>query len=102
MNEDPFAKNAQRIIKIYHKVLLLMEFLQTKQQVRTININYYDLCYTVIKNRVEKEIINIKNENYENDFIKFNDIIPIHIISIKHRDTILKYRNLRSVLKDYE
>ena len=102
MNEDPFAKNTQRISRKYHKVLLLMKFLQTKPQVRHMNIRYSDLCYTVIKNRDEKEIKNIKNENYENDYIKLNDIIPNHIISIKPRDTILKYRNLRSVLNDYE
>ena len=28
-NQDPFAKNAQGISKIYHEVLLLMKFLQT-------------------------------------------------------------------------
>ena len=31
---DPFAKNAQVISKIYHEVLLLMKFLQTKPQVK--------------------------------------------------------------------
>ena len=31
--EGPFAKNAQGISKIYHEVLLLMKFLQTKPQV---------------------------------------------------------------------
>ena len=30
--EDPFAKNAQGISKIYHEVILLMNFLQTKPQ----------------------------------------------------------------------
>ena len=34
--QDSFAKNAQGISKIYHEVLLLMKFLQTKPQV-----NYY-------------------------------------------------------------
>ena len=46
--EDPFSKNAQGISKIYHEVLLLMKFLQTKPQVKNMNINYYDLYYTVI------------------------------------------------------
>ena len=41
--EDPFAKNAQGISKIYHQLLLLMKFLQTKPQVKNMNINYYDL-----------------------------------------------------------
>ena len=47
--EDPFARNAQAVGKIYHEVLLLMKFLQTKPQVKNMNINYYDLYYTVIK-----------------------------------------------------
>ena len=51
MDEDPFAKNAQSISKIYHEVLLLRKFLQTKLQVKNMNNNYFDLYYTVIKNR---------------------------------------------------
>ena len=53
-DEDPFAKNAQGISKIYHEVLKLMKFLQTKPQVKNMNINYNDLYYTVIRNRDEK------------------------------------------------
>ena len=56
--QDPFAKIAQGISKIYHEVLLLMKFLQTKPQVKNMNINYYDLYYTVIKNR--DDIINCR------------------------------------------
>ena len=41
-DEDPFAKNAQGINKIYHAVLLLMKFLQTKPQVKNTNIKNYD------------------------------------------------------------
>ena len=37
-HEDPFAKNAEGISKIYHGVLLLMKFLQTKPQVKNMNI----------------------------------------------------------------
>ena len=55
--EDPFAKNAQGISKIYHEVLLLMKFLQTKRKVKNMNINYYDLYYTVIKTRNENKDI---------------------------------------------
>ena len=51
--QDPFAKNSQVISKIYHEVLLLMKFLQTKPQVKNMNFEYYDLYYTVIKNRDE-------------------------------------------------
>ena len=58
MDEDPFAKNAQRISKIYHEVVLLNKFLHTKPQVKNTNINYHDLYYTVIKNRDEKENVN--------------------------------------------
>ena len=84
MDEDPFAKNAQGISKIYHEVLMLMKFLQTKPQVKNMNINYYDLYYTVIRNRDDKEIL---DNQYENDFINFDDfIIPNH----KPRETILR------------
>ena len=87
--EDPFAKNAQGIGKIYHEVLMLMRFLQTKPQVKNMNIKYYDLYYTVIKNRDEKEIV-IDKVN-ENDYIDFDDFFnPNHYIGIKPRETILK------------
>ena len=46
--EDPFVKNAQGISKVYHDVLLLMKFLQTKPRVKNMIINYFDLYYTVI------------------------------------------------------
>ena len=81
-DENPFAKNTQGISKIYHEVLLLMKFLQTKPQIQQMNINYYDLFYTVIKNRDEKEIVDNK---YENDYICLNDvIIPNHYVGIKN------------------
>ena len=40
--EDPVAKKAQGISKIYHEVLLSMKFLQTKPQVKNMNIDYYN------------------------------------------------------------
>ena len=46
--ENPFSKNAQGFSKIYHEVLLLMKFLQTKSQVKNMNTKYYDFslyCY---------------------------------------------------------
>ena len=87
-DQDPFTKNAQGISKIYHEVLLLMKFLQTKPQVKNMNINYYDLYYTVIKTRDEnKDIDNLYNDD-GNDYIdKNNFIIPNHNIS---RETILR------------
>ena len=83
-DEDPFAKNAQEFSKIYHEVFLLKKFLQTKSQVKNKNINYYDLNYTVIKNRKEKETV---DNIYENDFISLNDvIIPNDYVGIKGRE----------------
>ena len=39
IHEDPFSRNAQGISKIYHEVLLSKKFLQTKPQVKIMNIN---------------------------------------------------------------
>ena len=89
--QDPFAKNAQGISKTYHEVLLLMKFLQTKPQIKNMNIKYYDLYNTVIKTRDENKDIDNQYDNDENDYINFHDFItPNHNISIKPRDTILR------------
>ena len=64
MDEDPSIKNAQGINKNYHEVLLLVKSLQTKPQVKNMNIKYYDLYYTVIKNRGDKKF---EDNQYEND-----------------------------------
>ena len=56
-DENHFANNAQGLSKVYHEVLLLMKLLQSIPQVKNMNINYYVLYYTVIKNREEKEIV---------------------------------------------
>ena len=83
-DEDTFAKNAQGISKIYHEVLLLMKFLQTKPQVKNMNINYYDLYYTVIKNRDENKYMDFQ---YENDYISLNDVIlPNHYVGVEGRE----------------
>ena len=81
--EDPFSKNAQGISKIYHEVLLLMKFLQTKSQIKNMNINYYDLYYTVNKTRDDKEIVN--NNDNEIDFIT-----PNHYFGRKNDNEILR------------
>ena len=52
-----------------------MKFLQTKPQVKKMNNNYSDLYYTVIKIRVDREIVNDNCEKIENDYINFNDFI---------------------------
>ena len=89
--EDPISKNALGIIKIYHEVLLLMKFLQTKPQVKNMNINYYDLYYTVTKTRDKNKDIDIHYENDENEYITSNDIItPNHYVGIKPCETILR------------
>ena len=90
-DQDPFSKNAQGVSKIYHEVLLLMNFLQTKPQVKNMNTNYYDLYYTVIKTRDENKDIDNQYENDENDYININDFItPNHYIGIKNDNVILK------------
>ena len=81
-DEDPFARNAQGISKIYYEVLKLMQFLQTKPQVKNMNINFYDLYYTVTKTRDEKEIV---DDKHENDFMT-----PNHYVGIKPREFILR------------
>ena len=73
--EDPFAKISQGISKTYHEVLLCMKLLQTKPQGKKVNINYYDLYYTVIESRDDKEIVNDEYEDNEVDYINFNDFI---------------------------
>ena len=64
------------------KVLLLTKILQTKPQVKNVNINYDDLYYTVIKNR--KEIV---YNQYQNVFNILNDVtIPNHYVGLKDRE----------------
>ena len=90
-DQDPFSENAQGISKIYHEVLLVMKFLQTKSQVKNMNINNYDLYYTVIKTRDESRDIDNQYENDYNDYIDINNFItPNHYIGIKPHETILK------------
>ena len=63
-------------------------FLQTRPQVKNMNFTYYDLYYTVIKSRCEKEVVNDK------DYIKCNDFfIPIQYIGRKNDNEILSYIN---------
>ena len=90
-NQDLFSRNTQGISKIYHEVLLLMKFLQTKSQVKNMNINYFDLYFTVIKVRDENKDIDNQYENDENDYIVINDFItPNLYIGSKPHETILR------------
>ena len=66
-----------------------MKFLQTKPQVKNMNINYYDLYYTVIKVRDENRDIDNQYENDGNYYNNFNDIVPNHYIGIKKNNEIL-------------
>ena len=79
---DPFSKNAEGVGKIYHELLLLMEFPQTKPEVKNMNINYYDLYYTVIKTRDENKNIDNQYEDVYHDYIDINNFIitPNHYI----------------------
>ena len=68
-----------------------MKFLQTKSQIKNMNINYFNLYYTVIKTRDENKNIDNQYENDENDYIDINDYItPNHYVGIKNRETILR------------
>ena len=53
--EDPSVKNAQSVGKIFHEVSLLLKFLQTKPQVKSVSISFYNFFYTVVRNLVDKE-----------------------------------------------
>ena len=55
-DEDQFSKTAQSISKIYQDFLLLMKILPTKPRIKKMIFNYYDLYYTVIRNRDDKGI----------------------------------------------
>ena len=68
-----------------------MKYLQTKPEVKNMNINYYALYYTVINDRDEKKDIDNQYENVYNDYINFNDFInPNHYIGIKKNKEILR------------
>ena len=71
--EDPFSKNVEGIGKIYHEVLLLMKFLQTKPLVKNLNISSYDWYSTVIKSRGDIEIVNENECENDKDYYKYND-----------------------------
>ena len=54
------------------------------------NINSYDLYYTVIRNRGDKEIVNHKYEDNDVDYIIINEIfVPNHYVGSKNNNEIL-------------
>ena len=88
-NVDPFSKNAQGVAKIYHEVLLIMEFFQTKVDIKNMNIIYTDLYYTVIKTRDENKNIDNEYENDYHDYIKINDFfITPQYVGRKHDELL--------------
>ena len=88
--DDALSKNAQGVNKFYHETLWLLKFLQTKPQIKNLNMNYYDLYYTVIKNRDDKEIVNDRYEDNENDYVNFKDIVHNHYIGRKINNDMLR------------
>ena len=89
--QDPFARNAQSISKIYHEILFLLKFLQTKPQIKNMNIDYFDLYYTVIRIRDENKDIDNQYEDDNNDYINFNDFItPNQYIGRKNNNELLR------------
>ena len=64
-----------------------MKFLQKKPQAKNMNIKYYDLYYTIVKNRDDKETVDQQNEDDYKNYDSF--IIPNNDIRIKPRETIL-------------
>ena len=67
MKNKNFQTQEYPLVKIYHEELKLMKFLQTKSKVENMNINYFDLYYTVIKTRDENKDIDNQYENDDND-----------------------------------
>ena len=51
--EDPFAKNAQFVGKTFIEVFLLLSFLQTKPQNKSMNNTYFDWYFTVNKKMID-------------------------------------------------
>ena len=69
-----------------------MNFLQTKPEIKNMNINYFDLYHTVIEVRHENKDIDNQYENNDDDnYIDVNDFItPNHYIG--RRNDIVMFR----------
>ena len=61
-----------------------MKYHQVKPQIKNMKNNDCDLFYTVIKVGDENRDIDNQYEDDNNDYINFNDIVPIHYIGIKN------------------
>ena len=83
--------------------MLLLNFLQTKPQVKNMKIKYYDFYYTVIKNRDDEQIVKDEYENNENDYGNFNDFTtPNHYIGRKNDNVMLKWKKMRSQINHFK
>ena len=68
-----------------------LKILQTKPQVKNMNIKNYDLYYTVIRTRDDNKDIDNHYKNDENDYIDINDFLtPNHYVGIKKNNEILR------------
>ena len=54
-DEDPLAKISQGIVNFFHEVIIILKFLQTKRQVKSMNKKYYDSYNTVYKKLNDEE-----------------------------------------------
>ena len=53
------------------------------------NIKYFDLYYSVIKNRGDKEILNNKYEDNDVDYFNINDFdVPKHYVGKKNKEIL--------------
>ena len=66
------------------------------------NFIYYDLYFTVLRNRDENRDIDNQYENDESDYINFNDIVPNHHNRIKKNNEIMKERKMGSYINQFK
>ena len=65
------------------------------------NNNYYDLYFTVMKNKDDKEIVNY--DDYENDYNNFKDFITRNLYIGRKNDNVrLKQREMRSQINHFK
>ena len=62
--EDPFSRNGQTIGKTFQVISIFMKILQIRPRDLSMNLNFYDLCFTVIENLTEDDKIEISDESF--------------------------------------
>ena len=82
-------------LKKIPSVEMQKDFLQTKPQIKSMNINYYDLYYTVNKNRDGKEEEEEEEEEEEQHEEEEYDNVcnnkPNHSVGIHNDDVSLRW-----------